>query len=439
MEQNNDFITWFRNAAPYIHAHHGKTFVLQITSDVIASDNLPHLIHDLALLNSLAIKLVIVFGTRRQINALLKAHKLIPQYTDDLRVTDEQTIQFVKQAAGDLTIQIEALLSMGLPNSPMAGAEITVASGNYITAKPYGVIKGIDMGLTGRVRNIHQTAINARLDAGEIVLIPPLGYSATGEVFNLNSIEVATQIAIDLAADKLILCNKEPILTDQTGTSIRQITCTEIKQKLANHDLTNINETTMTTLSQGIRACEAGVDRIHLINQNIDGSILQELFSRDGIGTLLSGGTYDTIHKATVEDIGGILALIKPLEQQGVLIKRSREKIETEIGDYIVLVRDGMVIACAALHHYPNEQLMEIACLVVHPDYQNQANGDLLYQFIESTALKNKTNSLFVLTTQTAHWFLEKGFTETSIDAIPIEKQQLYNFQRQSKALIKKL
>jgi amino-acid N-acetyltransferase len=438
-DNKQSFVDCFRNAAPYIHAHHGKTFVLQIGGDVVASDNFTHLIHDLALLNSLSIKLVIVFGARPQIDSLLKERNITPFYNGALRVTDEASMSSVKQAIGDVKFQIEALLSMGLPNSPMADSAIKVASGNYVTGRPYGVVNGVDLELTGKVRSVEKETINARLNAGEVVLIPPMGYSVTGEIFNLSSIEVASQVAIELSADKLIMINSDSVLKNDNDQILRQLTCEQAKLKLDPVNKNHIDETPSTALALGIKACEAGVNRIHYIDQNIDGGVLQELFTRDGIGTLLSRTPFDTVHQATVSDIGGILELIEPLEEQGVLVKRSREKIETEINDYVVLVRDGSVIACAALHQYADDNIMELACMAVHPDYQDQGKGDMLFKFIESIAIDSGANMLFVLTTQTEHWFIERGFSETTIESLPVEKQNMYNFQRNSKALIKKL
>jgi amino-acid N-acetyltransferase len=439
MTDNQSFVDCFRNAAPYIHAHHGKTFVLQIGGDVVASETFTHLIHDLALLNSLAVKLVIVFGARPQIDALLKERNITPQYNGVLRVTDEASISSVKQAVGDIKIQIEALLSMGLPSSPMADSSVKVASGNYVTGRPYGVVNGVDLNLTGKVRSVEKEIINTRLEASEIVLISPLGYSVTGEVFNLSSIEVAAQVAIDLSADKLIMLNNASVLKNEKGEVIRQLTCEEARSKLNPVASHQIDETPSTALALGIKACESGVKRIHYIDQSIDGGILQELFTRDGIGTLLSSTPFDTIQQATANDIGGILELIEPLEEQGILVKRSREKLETDIDDYIVLVRDGSVIACAALHEYAEEKAAEIACLVVHPDYQKQEKGEVLYELIETLAKKEKIETLFLLTTQTVHWFIEKGFAEAKLEDLPVEKQTLYNYQRNAKILIKSL
>jgi amino-acid N-acetyltransferase len=439
MESKQSFVDCFRNAAPYIHAHHGKTFVLQIGGDVVASDAFTPLIHDLALLNSLSIKLVIVFGARPQIDALLKERNITPLYNGVLRVTDEASMSSVKQAIGDVKFQIEALLSMGLPNSPMAESAIKVASGNYVTGRPYGVVNGVDLELTGKVRSVEKETINARLAAGEIVLVPPMGYSVTGEIFNLSSIEVAAQVAMELDADKLIMINSDSVIKNEQGETIRQLTCEQARLKINPENKNSIDESLSTGLTLGVKACEAGINRVHYIDQNVDGGVLQELFTRDGVGTLLSQTPFDTVHQATVHDIGGILELIEPLEEQGVLVKRSREKIETEINDYVVLVRDGSVIACAALHQYPEDNVMELACMAVNPAYQDQGKGDMLYNFIESIAVENGANKLFVLTTQTEHWFIERGFVEATVESLPVQKQDMYNFQRNSKALIKEL
>ncbi len=409
-----------------------------MSGDIVASAGCSNLIHDLALLNSLAIKLIVVFGARPQIDQLLKERKLKPAYCGALRVTDEASISSVTQAVGDVKIKIEALLSMGLPNSPMADSAIKVASGNYVTGRPYGILNGVDLKLTGRVRSIEKETINTRLGAGEIVLITPLGYSATGEIFNLSSIEVATQVAIDLAADKLIMFNSDQILQDENGETIRQITCAEAKKKLDADSPCSMDEIP-TAFAQGIKACEAGVKRIHYIAQNTDGSLLQELFTLDGVGTLLTHTPFDTVRQAHVNDITGIYELIAPLDQNGILVQRSVAQIAMDIDNYVVLVRDGTVIACAVLHEYAEEKIMELACVAVHPDYQNQFMGEMLYQYIESQARATGAKEIIVLTTQTAHWFIERGFVETAINALPVEKQKAYNYQRNAKILLKSL
>ena len=436
-DKNTTFVQWFHSAAPYIHAHRGKTFVVQMSGEVISSEGFQHLMHDVALLNSLGVRLVIVSGDRPQIDTLLHERGIQSTYVRDMRVTDEAALTCVQEAVGSVRIKIESLLSMGLPNSPMADARIKVASGNFVTAKPAGIVDGVDLQYTGQIRSVDSSSINTRLDNGEIVLLPALGYSLTGEIFNLSSIDLATQCAIELSADKLLFIVKEPELKDDKGNLICQITQAEAEILVA--DKGKLNEKSRRYLGAGILACRKGVKRIHFIDQGIDGVLLQELFSRDGIGTLLSTSSFDAIRPARNEDIGGILKLISPLEEGGVLVRRSREKMETEINDYTVLTRDDSVIACTALHIYGDEKVAELACLVVHPDYEKNAKGRELYDRVEKEAIAKGITKLFVLTTHARHWFLEQGFIEASVEELPVEKKELYNYQRNSKVLIKNL
>lgn len=432
----SEFVKWFRSAAPYIHAHRGKTVVLQFDGDLIDREEFAHLVHDIALLNSLGIHLIIVFGARPQIEKLQQQRNIESHLVRGLRLTDEDSIACVKEAVGAARIQIEALLSMGLPNSPMEDAQLKVTSGNFITAKPIGVIDGVDMGFTGEVRRVDTETMIRKLDNNEIVLIPPIGYSPTGEVFNLRATEVAMKIAISLEADKLIYLMPGVELKDDKGEIIHQLTQQEAKTLI---DKSKLDELSHLPLSCGLRACNEGVKRVHFLQQNQDGSLLLELFSRDGVGTLLSAASFDQTRTATINDIGGILELIQPLEQEGVLVRRSREKIEAAINDYTVLVRDGSVIACAALHVEKDNKYAELACLVVDENYQKSGKGEELFLYIEEQAIKQGVEKLFILTTQTAHWFLERGFIEADVNDLPVSRQEFYNYQRNSKVLIESL
>ncbi|HSR62012.1 MAG TPA: amino-acid N-acetyltransferase [Gammaproteobacteria bacterium] len=431
-----EFIQWFRSAAPYIHSHRGKTFVVHISGELIEAPVFHHLIHDIALLNSLGIRLVIVFGARPQIDTLLRQAGVETRYVGNLRVTDAPALAMVKQGVGALRVEIEALLSMGLANSPMADARIRVTSGNFITARPSGIIDGTDMQYTGRIRRVHTGLIKNKLDLQEIVLVPPLGFSPTGEVFNINSLELATELAVNLQSDKLIfLLSGNSILSDGDRI-VRQLTRQEAETLLGKQKKGDQNA---ILLEQGLVACKQGVSRIHYIDQSTDGNMMLELFSRDGVGTMLSATPFDDIRHATIEDVGGILELIQPLEEQGVLVRRSREKLEMEIDDYLISVRDGAVIACAALHRYPDESVAELACLVVNDDYRKSGKGRELLTVLEQDAKKQGITRLFVLTTQATHWFLELGFEKASIDDLPLKKKQLYNYQRNSVVLIKQV
>ncbi len=431
-----EFVKWFRTAAPYIHAHRGKTVVLQFDGDLIDSEEFAHLVSDIALLNSLGIRLVVVFGARPQIEKLQQQRNVESKIVNGLRLTDAASITCVKEAVGAVRIQIEALLSMGLPNSPMEDAQVKVTSGNFITAKPIGIIDGIDLVFTGEVRRVDTETMTSKLDNNEIIIVSPIGYSPTGEVFNLRATEVAMKIAISLDADKLLYFVLRMELKDEKGEDIHQLTQQEAETMLDN---SNVDESIHLQLSCGVRACNEGVKRVHFLQQNQEGSLLLELFSRDGVGTLLSAASFDQIRSATIDDIGGILELIQPLEQEGILVRRSREKIEADINDYTVLMRDGTVIACGALHVEQDSKYAELACLAVDKNYQKSGKGEELFLKIEEQAIKKGVEKLFILTTQASHWFLERGFIEGDIDDLPVSKQEFYNYQRNSKVLIESL
>jgi len=426
------FVNWFRDSSPYIHAHRNKTFVIFFNGETVI-DNCDKLIHDFSLLKSLGIRLVLVHGIRPQIDLRLKQQNITSEFRQNLRITDQKALQCVKEAAGLVRVEIEALLSMGLANSPMAGAKIKVASGNFVIAKPLGIIDGIDYQHTGKVRRIEHSAIHQQLENDNVVLISPIGYSPSGEIFNLAAEQVATEVAIALHAEKLILLTEHDCLLKQQ--LVQQMTTDEAKIFLQQE----LSQTQTNSLKAAIQSCEQGVQRVHLINRKTDGALLLELFTRDGTGTLISSNSYEEIRPATLNDIAGILELIKPLELQGILLKRSSEKLEIEINDYIVIERDGLIIGCTALHLLYDKQSAEIACLAVHSDYQKSNRGNRLLEHLESKAKQLKLNSLFVLSTQTMHWFIERGFKTTDIASLPAQRQQFYNFKRNSKVLYKKI
>jgi len=396
-------------------------------------DDCDNLIHDFALLKSLGIRLVLIHGIRPQIDQRLKQQNINSNFHNNLRITDDLALQCVKEAAGLVRVEIEALLSMGLANSPMAGAKIKVASGNFVTAKPLGIIDGIDFQHTGKVRRIEHTAIHQQLDQDNVVLISPIGYSPSGEIFNLAAEQVATEVAIALKAEKLILLTEHNCTENQQ--LIQQMTTAEVKSLLQQQ----MSETLYSSLNAAKQSCDHGVKRVHLINRKIDGALLLELFTRDGTGTLISATPYESIRSADLDDIAGILELIKPLEQQGLLVKRSREKLEMEISDYIVIERDGLIIGCTAYHLMPDKKSAEIACLAIHPDYQKSARGNHLLEHLVAQAKQQQLSKLFVLSTQTMHWFIERGFKATDIDALPEQRKAFYNYKRNAKVLCKKI
>ncbi len=429
MKDTNHFVHWFRSAAPYIHGFRGKTFVIAFGGELVAEGGFVQLAHDVNLLNSLGVRLVLVHGVRPQVEARLNENGTAIRYVNGLAC--------VKEAAGTVRVEIEALLSLGIANTPMAGADIRVASGNFVTAQPLGVRDGVDLLHTGEVRKIDAAAIRRRLDQHDIVLLSPIGYSPTGEIFNLSLEDVATQAAVELAADKLIFLMDVEGVPGEEGGVCPALTVREARDLLAAD--TPLPEDVVYYLPCAITACTQGVKRAHLISRHRDGALLSELFTRDGVGTLVTPMPLETLRPATIDDVGGILGLIEPLEREGILVRRSRELLEMEIERFLVLESDGVIAGCAALYPFPEEHAAELACLAVARDYRGRGFGERLLAEAEKTGRKAGFERLFVLTTRTEHWFEERGFVESTPDQLPKSKQALYNYKRRSKVLEKSL
>lgn len=435
------YVHWFRHSAPYINAHRNKTFVIMFDGEAVQHENFQHIIHDIALLNSLGIRLILVHGARQQINQNLYSSGLSTPFHQHRRITTRESLGCVMNAVGSIRLQIEALLSMGLANSPMYGARIDVVSGNFITAKPYGIRDGIDFQLTGEVRSVDTDAIQKHLQQHNIVMLGPVGYSTTGEVFNLPAEEVATKTAISLKADKLIFLGKQHGLQNAQGQLQREITPQRLDQYIAQSQDTN------PELAQQLRNAQIaslkGVHRVHLISYTYDGALLEELFTRDGSGTLVTDAHYEDVRMANIQDVGGLINLLRPLEEDGILVYRSRERLETEIEQFAVIERDGMILACAALYPIPAQEnelrSAEIACVAVHPSYRKSNRGSQILHYLEDKARSLGIQQLFVLTTRTAHWFLEHGFETASVDDLPNARQALYNYQRNSLVFKKRI
>ena len=436
-ERSTELVQGFRHTVPYINAHRGKTFVIMLGGEAIEHANFSGIVNDIGLLHSLGIRLVLVYGARPQIDANLADHQLTPNYHKFTRVTDAVSLELVKQAAGRLQLDITARLSMSLNNTPLQGAHINVVSGNFIIAQPLGVDDGVDYCHSGRIRRIDHAAIHRQLDSGAIVLLGPVAVSVTGESFNLTSEEIATQVAIKLKAEKMIGFCSEQGVSDDDGNVISEMFPDQAQQRIDSLEQQgNYLSGTVRFLRGAVQACRSGVPRSHLISYLEDGTLLQELFSRDGIGTQVVMESAEKIRKATIDDIGGILELIRPLEEQGILVRRSREQLEMEINKFTVVVRDNLTIACAALYPFPEEQIGEMACVAVHPEYRSSSRGELLLQHICHQASTMGLNKIFVLTTRSIHWFQERGFVPVDIESLPETKKKMYNYQRRSKVLM---
>ena len=440
MIEQEGFLDWFRNAAPYFNAHRGRVIVVHISGELLASEALSDLIHDLALLHALGVRLVLVPGLRPQIEQRLAAQGIQNAYEDGLRVTDMFTMPAVHEAAAHVCTQLQAGLSMGLANSPMHGARIRVACGNYITARPIGIVKGVDHGYAGTVRRVDTVAIDHALRNESVVVIPPLGFSPTGETFNIHAENVATEVAVELRAHKLLFMDTAATLFDEDGARIDNISLSDALQlhiRLRADSSTDAN--VLRRFEAALHACRNGVPRVHLLDSARRGALPLELFTRDGVGTMINADSYEDVRRATIDDVGGILELIEPLERDDILVRRSRREIESSIGNYFVEQRDGAIIACAAAHPSANKQVVELACLAVRADYRDDGRADRLLRAIQDEARQLGATRLFALTTQTTHWFRERGFVEAELSNLPVERQALVNLQRRSKVLIKSL
>ena len=436
MENPLQFVEWLRSVAPYIHAFRGKTFVVAFPGELVMAGALPVLAHDLSLLHALGIKVVIVHGSRPQVEEQLALRHCETRFHNGLRITDATALECAKEAAGELRLDIEAAFSQGLPNTPMANAAIRVISGNFVVARPMGIIDGIDLEHTGVTRKIAYETIHPVLNNGSLVLLSPLGFSPTGEVFNLAMEDVAVAAATALRADKLIFISETPMMQDAAGIDIHELSAHQAQAVLESGCLP---ADSAFYLQHAMEACQGGVPRAHIVPFATDGSVLLEIFTHDGVGTMVSSENLESLREASIEDLGGILQLIEPLEANGTLVKRGRELIEREIDYFSVIEHDGVIFGCAALYPFPLESMAEMACLTVSPDAQAQGDGERLLKHLENRARAAGFKKLFVLTTRTAHWFLKRGFVSASFDDLPKDRQNMYNWQRKSLVLIKKL
>lgn len=429
----HDYVGWLRHSSPYINAHRKRTFVIMLPGESMAHTNFTNILHDIVLLRSLGVQTVLAYGSRPQIETRVQAAGLTARYHQQLRITDRATLECAIDAAGELRTYLEAQLSVNMAASPMHGAKLRVVSGNLVCAKPCGVIDGVDYQHTGEVRRVDAETIRALLQQDCVVLLSHLGYSPTGEVFNLSCEDVATRAAIALNADKLIFYTAEQGLLDREGQLIRELKLEQARRL----DSLALAPSAQAALSASVSACQQGVQRCHIISYQIDGALLSELFTRDGCGTLVDQGSFEQLRQASADDIAGLSALIRPLEEQGILVRRPQELLEQECENFTVVERDGLIIACAALYPFIEEKTAELACLAVHPDYRHGGRGDSLLEHLEQQARQLGLDSLFVLTTRTAHWFQERGFQPCSLNQLPRKKADLYNFQRNSKVFRK--
>jgi amino-acid N-acetyltransferase len=437
------FVPWFRAVAPYIHAYRGKTFVVALAGEAIAAGKLNTFVQDLAILHAMGLKIVLVHGFRPQVNEQLAAKGHVSRYHRGIRVTDAVALDAAQEAAGQLRFEIEAAFSQGLPNTPMANATVRVVSGNFLIARPVGIVDGVDMMHSGLVRRVDSAAIRRAVENGALVLLSPFGFSPTGEAFNLTMEDVATATAIALQADKLVFMTEIPGVREQgddAGSPIdTELALADAKRLLAQLPPPQSPTDTAFYLQHCVRGCEGGVERSHILPFATDGALLLEVFTHDGVGTMVVDEKLESLREATADDVGGILQLIEPFERDGTLVRRERTEIEREIAAYTVIEHDGIIFACAALSPYPEARTAEMAALTVSPLSQGQGDGERILKRIEQRAKALGLESIFVLTTRTMHWFIKRGFVAVDPDWLPEARKRKYNWDRRSQVLVKKL
>jgi amino-acid N-acetyltransferase len=440
VQNNFPFVAWLRDVAPYIHSFRGKTFVIGFAGELVQKGGLEALIQDVAMLHAMGMRIVLVHGSRPQVQEQLDLRKVTSRYgtgaMSGYRITDPAALECAKEASGELRLDIEAAFSQGLPNTPMAGSRISVISGNFIIARPVGIVDGVDFMHTGLVRKVDSESIAHSLANNKIVLMSPLGFSPTGQAFNIAYEDVATATAMAVKADKLIFLTEYNGITDLEGELIKEFSLRQLEDHISGLTLTDADLKVL--LQNAIRAIKSGVSRVHLLPHDRDGALLEELFTHDGISTMIAASDIEHLREANLDDVGGILQLIEPLEDEGILVARGRDTIERDITHFSVIEHDRVLFGCAALFPYSNG-LGELSCLAVDPQAQESGDGERLLKRIEARAKASGLKKLFVLTTRTEHWFLKRGFVRASVDDLPAERKELYNWERKSMVLIKNI
>lgn len=433
------FVDTFRMSSPYINAHHGLVFVIHIPGCLVEEPLFSKVMEDIALMRVIGIKLVLVLGPKLQIEKRLRENGISSTFRDGVRVTDEKTLQIVKEAAGRMLFDVESVLARGVVNMPSL-SRMSIVSGSFFSAQPLGVIDGEDFGYTGKIRKIEADAIQRRLDGGDIIIVPNIGFSPSGQQFNCQSESVAAACAAELHAEKLIfMANGESIYDKRSDRTIPNLTMKSAARflRLRAHELPSNFRIAM---QEAVRALEGGVRRTHILNRFTDGVLLMEVFHRDGVGLMISRDLYEGIRRARVTDVMGIRNIIRPLENAGILKARNRADIERDIRQYVVIERDGMIIACLSLQQMPDDSAWaELGCLAVHPQYRKLGKGDAMLGFTERMAYSIGVRHLFILSTQSFHWFQERGFREVAVSDLPASRQQYYDMSRKSKIFHKLL
>jgi amino-acid N-acetyltransferase len=433
-------LTDLREILRYVPQYRGKVFVIAMDGAIVEDDNCGNLLLDIALLCSLRIGVALVHGAGHQIRRLAEQSEVTPSNIDGTGVTDAPTLQLALTAANRVTHEILEGLAV---------VDLRGASSNALVAHPAGILQGIDQVFTGRVERVDTTLLNTLLDHDIVPVIPPLGCDGEGRTYRLNSDAVAVEVAKALNAAKLIY------LTTTEGVRVRRTTPVEgePEDELLRHisveeadailkrRRNDVNPDTLSKLETAVRAARGGVPRVHIIDGRVGEGLLAEVFSNEGIGTLVHANEYQAVRQARKKDARAIFAMIQPSMENDELMRRTRAEIERQIEDYYVFEIDRYPVACAALHFYANDRQAELACVCVDPKHENQGIGLKLMQFAENQARARAATDLFCLSTQAFNYFVQKGgFHLGTPDVLPPTRRERYERSgRRSQVLVKKL
>lgn len=422
--------TDLRGILQYIPQFREKTFVLAIDGAIVTDENFATLLLDVAVLRSLNIRVVLVHGASAQIKALAEKQGTKPSNCDGSGITDESTLQIAINAANRLTHEILEGLSAN---------DLRAACSNAIIAHPLGIIQGVDQRFTGKVEKVDVEMLQTLLGQGIIPVIPPLGFDGDGKTYRVNSDGVAVAVAAALKATKLMFITAQDGILVQ-GRVIRQMLVADLESVLA-LQRNDIAPDLLSKALHAVAACKSGIPRVHVINGKVDEGLLAEVFSNEGIGTLIYANEYQQIRRAMKKDVRAIQMLTKQAVESAELVKRTRAMIEKQLSDYFIFEIDKNPVACVALHIYPDQKKGELACLYVNAMHENRGIGRKLIQFIETKAREMGLNELITLSTQAFTYFQSKGgFSEGTPNDLPPGRREKYDQSgRNSKVLVKKL
>ncbi|MCB9496184.1 MAG: amino-acid N-acetyltransferase [Fibrobacteria bacterium] len=428
-----------REALGYMARYRGETFVVKIESGLVESPVFPGLLRDLASLHRMGIHVVVVPGARKQIDAVLQTWEIESQVHQGIRITSEEALPFVTLAAFDVCNKIM---------STLAESGVSALIGNWVKARGLGILDGVDYGLTGTVQSLRTDTLRQLLAQDFVPIVPNIGWNAVGKPYNVSSSQLAMEMAIQLGANKLFfLCDVRPDLADdlelpedvhlRENGLLESVTMAQA-QELLGRNPDRIRQPFRDYVERGVEACRKGVRRTHIVDGQEDGALLREVFSQDGIGTMVYANEYDHIRRATLTDVQDIQRLQEPYVKQGVLVPRSADVIAAKIADYAVYEVDGFVQGGAALHLFPDGSA-EIAAVAVSEHLRRWGIGRKLVQYLMDRAHRLGLDRVFLLTTQTSDWFAELGFVRGDLGDLPQEKAATYSHQRGSLIFVRTL